>query len=316
MLHLSRRPLTASELDDRLFVDREQELRRIVRGIELGLHTYVGAPPGAGKTSLLHRVERLLGGRAAYVNGERLDGPWDVQAKVTSVVRSAVPRRQRVDRRAEPVDGPFAALAAVAHDHADPVVLLDAPPPDVRHHLFGRYRDELAVVPVTWVVTGRATRLPPPEDSFFGSLVELAPLSEAEVRNLLLRRLGDGAAGRDAETMRALAEHLPSVLGRTTPAAALAMAAAVLVNDDPERALAHLRGQEAAATDLPPSSRALLDALVPLAPVHAGDERLLAELGITRSRAVQILKELEAKGLVRAVRQGRRLLYEPAWRAA
>ncbi|MCY4519086.1 MAG: winged helix-turn-helix domain-containing protein [Acidimicrobiaceae bacterium] len=53
----------------------------------------------------------------------------------------------------------------------------------------------------------------------------------------------------------------------------------------------------------------MLDAFVHHGPTHAGDERLLAEVGVSRSRVVQVLAELEADGLVTAQRSGRRKLY-------
>ncbi|MGH2698786.1 MAG: helix-turn-helix domain-containing protein [Actinomycetota bacterium] len=46
-----------------------------------------------------------------------------------------------------------------------------------------------------------------------------------------------------------------------------------------------------------------------LAPVHAGDERLLERLGFTRPRIVQILKDLETASVVASRREGRRQMY-------
>ena len=44
-------------------------------------------------------------------------------------------------------------------------------------------------------------------------------------------------------------------------------------------------------------------------PTHAGDEWLLDALGVSRSRVVHGLKELESLGLLQAKRDGRRVLY-------
>lgn len=55
----------------------------------------------------------------------------------------------------------------------------------------------------------------------------------------------------------------------------------------------------------------VLEALLAHGPAHAGDERLLAEVGVTRSRVVQVLAELEAEGLVMAERVGRRKIFAP-----
>jgi DNA-binding IclR family transcriptional regulator len=56
----------------------------------------------------------------------------------------------------------------------------------------------------------------------------------------------------------------------------------------------------------------VLEALEAIGPVHAGDERLLEEIGTTRARVNQVLKELEAAGLAVAEQSGRRRLYAPA----
>ncbi len=46
-------------------------------------------------------------------------------------------------------------------------------------------------------------------------------------------------------------------------------------------------------------------------PVHAGDEELLARMGLTRPRLVQLLGALAEAGLVAKHREGRRVLFEP-----
>jgi DNA-binding IclR family transcriptional regulator len=55
----------------------------------------------------------------------------------------------------------------------------------------------------------------------------------------------------------------------------------------------------------------VLDALAGMGPAHAGDERLLEQVGTTRARVNQVLKELESAGLVTGEQSGRRRLYAP-----
>src|SRR5438552_9041344 len=57
MVDLSGRPLMANPIDQLLFVDRSEEVRRVLSSVERRSSVLVTGPPGIGKTTLLHRVE-------------------------------------------------------------------------------------------------------------------------------------------------------------------------------------------------------------------------------------------------------------------
>src|SRR3954454_22437965 len=70
---LSPRPLLATEADQSLFIDREDETSRIMKALASSLNTLVVGEAGIGKSSLLHHVEsrlRLLERPAVFVRGE------------------------------------------------------------------------------------------------------------------------------------------------------------------------------------------------------------------------------------------------------
>lgn len=305
MFQLSQRPLTASAADQALFVDRERELRLLGRFVELRLHAYVAGPSGVGKTSLLHRLEHLLGRRALYLNAQFVESASGLAAEIAHRAR----RQFGLEASSRTLPAPMEPLVALDTEGEARVVLLDGVPDDVRHEFFGRHRDSLWEVSALFVVTGRSPRLLPPEDVFFGGTVELDPFPAAVLADMLSKRAAPGGARDDVDRIcRALA----AVLDVATPRKALAAATSMLLSDDVDGALASLARHGTRAAELTPATRDVLDAVETLGPVHAGDERLLAEVGVTRTRVVQVLQELESKGLVRSTREGRRVLYRSA----
>src|SRR4051794_7606597 len=57
---LSGRPLSGSQADEVLFVDREAETREAIGGVEARTNVLLLGERGAGKTSLLHHVAARL----------------------------------------------------------------------------------------------------------------------------------------------------------------------------------------------------------------------------------------------------------------
>ena len=282
MLQLSQRPLLATAADAALFVDREPELTKLRRAVELGLNTLLLGERGSGKTSLVHQLERTL------------------EADGTAV--------DFVDAGSTP--DPAALMDAISGDVPEgggrAVVLVDGAPPEVAHGLFGRLRDEVWQLPLTWVVTGdaakRAAYLEPPADAFFDSVVVLDDLPLEAAETLLLRRIDGAGPGDDAEAgvLRDLASALAESTRPRTPRQLLAAARDVLLADDPAKTVdaAGVRQRRAAALGRPHA--VLLAELEALGPSSASDPELLDRLGWTRARAVQVLRDLEREGLVTA----------------
>jgi DNA-binding transcriptional ArsR family regulator len=235
-----------------------------------------------------------------------------LMAHLAHEIRTKDPAR---DPDHEALDGPhvgdtLVALRAVAFEHlgdTTPIVLLDGLEATLRHELFGRQRDELWEIPIRWVISGRSA-LAPPADTFFEAVVTLDHLDPASMRELLLRRAATGTED-ERHRLEQLANTLPLLLDPATPRQLLATARTAMLSAEPDLVLDQLQRRRNARVHLSPTADRVLDALSSLGPTHAGDERLLEEIGTTRSRVVQVLRELEDAGLVRSVRDGRRKLY-------
>ncbi|MGD8486503.1 MAG: hypothetical protein PVG27_04660 [Chloroflexota bacterium] len=303
MVLLSQRALTASDADAALFADREHELERIERALGLRFNVFVLAPAGSGVTSLLHQLERRLGEGVAYVNA----GPSSSFEGLLGAVSRALGSRILVDTAADL----FAGLRDAAAERGPATVLLDGAERALRHELFGRQRDELWELPLRWVANG-ASPPAPPADAFFETTVRLEPLDEPAMREVLQRRAAPDESDADAARMRALADRLPPLLGEAWPRDLLAVTRELMLSEDPDVGLETLAVRRAARDELSDTAVRVLDALAGIGPAHAGDERLLEEIGTTRARVNQVLKELEAAGLVVAEQSGRRRLYAPA----
>ena len=305
MLQLSGRALTASALDSELFVDREPELKAIERASRLRFNVYLEGQAGTGKTSLLRRVQARAEQPLAFVSAASI-GDFDellvVLAKALGPAANYV-----VEVGSGSLLERLRAVTAGARTDTGPTILVDVLDPRLRHELFGRQRDELWELPIRWVVSGR-DRLVPPADAFFEMQLRLELLGSNELHEMLERR---AATGDEVERgrMLELAGSLPLLLAPASPRALLAAARSVMVSPDPPAALRELRRQRDARVHLSGPGLRVLEALDALGPTYAGDERLLREVGTSRSRVVQLLRELEEDGLVVASRDGRRKLY-------
>jgi Cdc6-like AAA superfamily ATPase len=306
---LSGRPLYANAADEPLYVAPVDVVARIERSIERELNTLVLGERGSGKTSLLQhlllrtRTDRSPG-RAAYVDASIARSPIDVIELIREQLGIDVRAGESVAEvlRASGDPGSGAQEASLLLQRLEPlrdgapcVILLDGlGADDIAHTLFGRLRDELWGLPLTWVVTAaeaeRSRFLAPPADAFFETVVELEPLSALEQLALLRRRLpGEWSA----------LEPLVDA-GRGNPRQLLGQAREVLVSGRPidEVLWAHYTREDRARA-LGVSAVAMLDVLESLGqPVAASDVSLLRRLGVTRERATQVLNQLEAEGLV------------------
>ena len=322
MLLLGQRPLTASEADRHLFADRSSELQRVRRALDLGLNAYIHGPPGSGRTSFLRQVER---GRpeARYV---RLHGFETLEDRLDQIER-AVTNSNVLERHRPPpwtegiklfsntevkiAPDPLLNLRrAVGPIGGEPfhVVLVDDLGHKDCHELFGRLRDALWELPIQWVVAGSASSLDSPADTFFDAVVELLPFDHDGLRELVRRRAASGTP-EEGRLLLSRAEPVIESVAPCTPRRALSVLRDLYLSDDLAEATRDLANLQSARASLKPTANKLLDALIHHGPTYAGDAELLAEVGVTRSRVVQLLAELEADGLVIAQREGRRKLF-------
>jgi DNA-binding transcriptional ArsR family regulator len=315
MLQISQRPLSASEADARLFVDREEETSAALRALELGFNVLVLGGPKSGRTSFLRHVERTAaaGGRhTAFVDAQTHPG----SASIVQALRAALGGGSPANPIPSETTLTEADLAAMASTRGSPTtVFLDNLLPETAQIMFGRFRDVLWQFPHRWVVSGLVVRrseyLEPPADSFFDSIIELGPLSEEDARSLLGSRVQAAGESDDARLLEGLVDRIVKVTGERTPGALLAMARDALLHGGDEGRLMELAALAGRSRALGRSHELLFRELEALAPVHAGDERLLRRLGYTRPRIVQLLKDLEGAGIVESRREGRRQVYYP-----
>lgn len=321
MLSLSQRPLSASDADHRLFVDRNSELDRVDRSLGLGLNIYIHGARGMGKTTFLHQVHRSHPGayycrikdsevfKGTLVELERVvssrSGFAEVMGMLTSseairMLANATPEDQLVQILRQAVRQPS--------DEPSRVVLLDDLDEEGRRGLFGRLRDELWELPIQWVVSGTEPYLEAPVDAFFETVVELENLQYETLRQMLCRRALTGTAEEQA-VLRDIADSVSTSIAPCTPRRALSVARDIFLSDDAMGASNLLEEMQQLRSELSESATRVLDGLMVHGPTHAGDEQLLAEVGVTRSRVVQLLAELETAGLVTAQRVGRKRLY-------
>jgi DNA-binding MarR family transcriptional regulator len=330
MPELSARPLLASALDAELFVDRERELETLERSAKTRLNALVLGDRGVGKTSLLHRLERSLeeGGQLApvFVEGaRRAERPEELLSLITyrldddqarfshlgEIVQSVGRRPPRTS-----TEGLLAGIRtvrdALAQLERRPLLILDElPSGEVAHQLFGQLRDELWSLPATWVVaaeTGeQASYLRPPASAFFETLVTLKPLPDPEAVELLRRRITDEQVPP---------EILSSVVAAAdgNPRRLVELARETLLEGRSIEAAAGVHtARRERARDLGEAASRLVAYLEANGPASASDQRMLSELGWSRSRATQVLRELEQAGLATPTSErrdsGRRKVY-------
>jgi DNA-binding MarR family transcriptional regulator len=162
--------------------------------------------------------------------------------------------------------------------------------------LFGQLRDELWSIRATWVVAAdareRAGYLRSPASEFFETVVTLKPLSSSDSLELLHRR------ARDAQVPEGALERIAR-LAEGNPRRLIELARESLIEGRDLDQAAGLRAVRAKrTTSLGEAAVRLVEYLDAHGGASASDDRLLAELGWSRSRATQVLRQLENAGLV------------------
>jgi len=292
---INGRPLLDSRTDQSLYVRRAHDEDLVRSAIRRSLNTLVLGARGSGKTSFLRALAYVLrreGVPSAFVEGGT---STDAGALVELISRRLAEGSGRTPggglRTDEPLLEAVRALGSMGDPERRTVVLMDGLPSGAdAHSLFGRLRDELWRLPFTWVVAtdddDRAALLTPPADAFFELVIELRPLAISQQQELLRKRgIADAVALADQ--------------GNGNPRELLALARLVATDGSSPAELAGTRlKRRAEARRLGRPAEMVVAELEASGPLSASDERLLGRLGWTRERAVQVLKQLEAAGLV------------------
>ena len=316
MLQLSQRPLTGSDADRDLFVNRNQELDHLERSAKLDFNVLVLGDRGIGVTSLVRQHQRRLAddGRSVfYLSASRVDGLAELLTAIRiattgprdpAFVGSLIPQTFLVERDRDPLQDLRTLGAAVAEqtDDPHPIILVDdMHEPSLVHELFGRHRDDVWELPFRWVVCGlsqsRSTYLEPPADAFFDTVLDVGELDLGSAADLLEARLSTTGPDESDSEQRIRAD-LEDILerGGGHPRILLAAARSATLRTAAETAAADRLLTAAAA--LGTTEARAVHYLLTNGPTSASDDTLLSTLGITRARANQVLRNLEEAGLV------------------
>ncbi|HLI55962.1 MAG TPA: ATP-binding protein [Actinomycetota bacterium] len=317
-MEISGRPLLDTKPDQALVAGRAADAAEIIAAAERRRNVLVLGERGSGKTTLLRQVAYELRQRhpeapPAFVSGAQAGTARElvnlIGRRLGLVPAAAGSAEEEVDL-AEAVH----RLQGAAVKKGRRTILIDEPPPAAAQTLFGRLRDEVWQLPFVWIVAAgqrdAGTYREPPIDAFFDRVTVLAPLDREAQAALLTARAGE--AGR----------RLARKIDEGNPRRLLAMARAALQDGSaPADLSAGQARRQAAAAELGRPASMLLAELEALGAASASDPALLERLGWTRTRAVQVLGQLHAAGLVSASEvkgaAGRpRKVYRPAELAA
>jgi len=318
-MRLSARPLLDNAADQALFVGRVDAVGQIQRSLGSSLNCLVVGPPGSGKTSLVRAVayrshETNAPLRFVHVRAAAAATAADLLAAVLAAVRkSAAARKSGAGATAGPAQ-PSAldvldelAKAIDGLNRAEPALTLVLVVDDVLaaagSAVFGALRDEIWELDARWLVTTSTAQVSgwvrPPADVFFETRVDLGPLTAQEAAELLRRRM-DADDGPDVRSVESIVAATDAA--RETPRrlleSARELAAGSAVGGAGLTALAGLEARTAAIGAMSRPARMLAQELDALGWSSASDERLLARMGWTRPRVIQVMAELEDRGLV------------------
>lgn len=315
-------PLTAREPE--LLVARESQLELVVEATAAGGASLVHARRGMGKTSLLnlaasqlsergHRIfavsaslatdgpglmellaDRVGEPRQEWVEDPRLAGGWRLGGRSVSRPTDGGRLLAAVDRIR---DGLWDAYDPPPPDRP-PVLLVDDLPGQMLDRVFGLARDALWSLRCGWVVAcdeADAAAMTDRAALFFDQLIDLAPLDASEAERVLRGR-APGVLQQDlVDRLVAASDGTPRSI---VMAARQALGPAGTRPDRPAAEAAARRAQaQARLAELGRSPSMLVAVAQGLGgTVSASDPRLLEQLGWSRGRAAQVLKQLEENG--------------------
>ncbi|MDQ4124033.1 MAG: AAA family ATPase [Actinomycetota bacterium] len=306
-MRLDNRPLLDNGIDRKLFVNRP-EAEKLAAAAERHWNVLVLGERGSGKTTLLwwvrHRLKKFKIA-SVFVDAAVAEDA----AELIGILRSRLRQEKGLPDVVKISIDPFRArepnqlldlihqLGVAAPEDRRTVVIVDGMNDQaMAQTLFGRLRDELWRLPLSWLVAAdidaSGAFLQPPANSFFDMTVELAPMSSQAQREMLRKRMG--SESRTHTDLTLLSDGNPRrLLEAVREGVSSGRNAAEIYR-------ARAEASQRAAT-LGRSHAALFLELEHLGPVSASDPKLLKRLGWTRERVVQLLKDLEREGLVKAV---------------
>jgi hypothetical protein len=307
-MDLSGRPILGTASDRHLFVNREAELAEVKKAIEAQTNVLILGERGVGRTSLLRMLAMDLdqtGIRPLFLEASLAsDAP-----ELLELLRYRIAPQstfqfkwplERVPTSARLLEDIREIGRRLNRPTSPQVVLIDEPlSPEVAHTLFGRLRDELWSLPLIWVIAGslsdRAVYLRPPADAFFPRVIVLQPLDDRASFDLLRARISKSDAS-DAQLRRIVRAAGGS------PRRLVQLANETLLGGRPTHQLAAAeRERDALLATLGDSAQRVVEEIEANGPVSASDERFLSRVGLQRSRAAQILRELERQGVLEGV---------------
>jgi energy-coupling factor transporter ATP-binding protein EcfA2 len=296
---MTLRPLLPTRADQERFVDRTDAASTTNRALDTGRNVLLLGDRGSGKTSLLAHIDHERSSdstRWVSVTGESAASPAALLLEILALLEP-----DALERWLTPLGGAEQAsqiaqpavtarlLDQIAVSAGDAIVCVDGIKPEVAHGLFGSSRNEVwAAAGVTWVVAAdsaeRDLLLRPPADAFFDIVVELAPLDDKDAAELLRRN--------DVNLTPAQIEQAVAA-GGGNPARLLRAAAQGQWSQGPI-ASPLLAGADG-------TRRRLLHWITVHGTASAADPAMLQELGVSRQRATQLLRELERHGVLNVV---------------
>lgn len=322
-------PVAASQ--PQRLLGRDAELHAVVRAAAAGVTTVVHGRRGIGKTSVLnmaaHRLaglghrtvgvsaslapdgpglielvaDRFAGPRSVYVPDKRFPGAVSMFGREESRPTDGGRLLSAVDRLRDGLSGEDAAELS---PRTQPVVVVDDLPGRMLDGLFGLARDALWSVPCSWIVacdTVDAAQMTERAALFFEDLVELPPLTHAQAAVALRSRLDD-PDGADLSLLDAIAAASDGTPRSLIMAARQALGPAGTRSEDEASSAASRRSTaQTRLAELGRSPAMLAAAMQGMGgTASASDPRLLDQLGWSRGRAAQVMRQLAEHGFATA----------------
>jgi hypothetical protein len=293
------RPLRAIAIDEPLRIDQEEDQLVLERSVQRGFNVLLAAEPGGGASSLLNFTTASLedrGVEVARMSAVRSEDATDLLQTIARELPMADSQAMEVPKGSDRLEAAYQLLARRSAAISVPtVVVVDDMGGRLGHSLFGRLRDELWGLNLTWIVSAHtqeeATLRIPPADAFFDTVHHLRSLSPEEIGGLLRRR--DPQHVLDSRVRSEIAKRCQG-----NPARALQLAREAEATADPMRIFIDAPLLEQISSRLGEPAARLADELARTGPGSPSDPELLRRLNWSRPRAYQVFQQLERAGFV------------------